>query len=193
MSAKIVGLNLDKDDLYQEIDLRDFGLYDVDSAKAEAIGQELIDLMIERTTEKSKSVDGRPLPSYSKPYKESETFKQYGKTNKVDMTLSGDMLGSIDVLEAGDTVKIGFIDTLQSNKAYGHMTGMKKHPFLDGKVEARKFFGVGVGAIEDVVAKYRDDDPKTKKVGEILEGLTFIEQTKTEDAFDFLIGDFFNV
>ena len=188
-----MGLNLDKDDLYQEIDLKDFGLDDVDSAKAEAIGQELIDLMIERTTEKSKSVDGRQLPSYSKSYKESETFEQYGKTNKVDMTLSGDMLGSIDVLEAGETVKIGFIDTLQSNKAYGHMTGMEGHPFLDGKVKARKFFGVGVGAIEDVVAKYRDDDPKTKKVGEILEGLTFIEQTKTEDAFDFLIGDFFNV
>lgn len=58
------------------------------------------------------------------------------------MQLTGDMVQSITVLDSSETkLKIGIDDTEQAAKAYGHMTGMKGHPTLAGKVDARNWFG----------------------------------------------------
>lgn len=178
MTAKIDGLNLDEDSVYQEIDLEG-----VDDVTAQIIGQEMIDLIISRTTQQNKSVDGQPFKPYKKSYKGSEAFEQYGKTNKVNMTLSGDMLGSLDVLDYGDGfVRIGFDDELESAKAHGHMTGM------GGKGTIRRFFGVNKSELQNIVNQYPQ---KKEKIGDILEALSFLEKDKDPGTIDFLLGDFF--
>lgn len=58
------------------------------------------------------------------------------------MQLTGDMVQAVTVLDSSETkLKIGIDDVDQAAKAYGHMTGMKGHPTLDGKVSARNWFG----------------------------------------------------
>ncbi len=115
-----------------------------DSAKNETIRdvfyQAAFDKMIERL-DQGRGVDGK-LHAYSKSYKESLAFIAFGKSNTVNMQLSGDMVNSIQPLDSkGSTLKIGMNDPEQAAKAYGHITGMKGHPTLDGKVSPRDWFG----------------------------------------------------
>ena len=98
----------------QEIDLKElFGvdLSDDDSLK-QAIGQFLIDRMLERV-DSGKGIGGVKLKSpYSKEYSKSLEFKAAGKSRgKVNMSLTGDMLASIDLLSTdGNKIKIGIED-----------------------------------------------------------------------------------
>ena len=104
-------------------------------AEKQSIGQALIDRIIERT-ESGKGLSGKNLKSpYSKEYADSLEFKAFGKSRgKVNMTLTGDMLASIDILRSTrDTITIG-IEGDQAAKAFNHQTG--------DTVPKRRFFGV---------------------------------------------------
>lgn len=76
--------------------------------------------IIQRTREDNRDVDGNKFPGYSESYKNSIDFKIAGKDpNKVDLTLSGDMLDSIQTIKHGDGyIDIGFTSgTLENDKA----------------------------------------------------------------------------
>ena len=110
-------------DLRNDNDLRD------------QLAQAVIDKIIERT-EKGKDINGEPFEKYSTKYKQSDEFKDFGKTSKVDMTLRGRMLDDVDIIsETTNTVKIGFTDELETKKAYRHNSG-------DKGMTKRQFFGV---------------------------------------------------
>lgn len=55
-----------------------------------------------------------------------------------NMELGGDLLDSLTYEADAYGVKIGTWSDKQAIKAYGHITGFKGHPWLDGKVEPRK-------------------------------------------------------
>lgn len=145
---KIKGLNL-KDsggsfEVSQTIDLEEITGVDLsdETALKERIATAIIET-IQSRTEKGESVFGGTLGNYSESYKKSLDFIAAGKSNPVNLYLSGDMINSMDLLEDdGSTLKIGFRDELENAKAYGHMTGMKGNPNLEGKVKKRVFFGV---------------------------------------------------
>jgi hypothetical protein len=91
--------------------------------------------------EQGRGVDGK-LDTYSDSYKDSLAFKVFGKTNTVNMQLTGDMVAAIEELDSSGTkLKIGIKDKTESAKAFGHMTGMEGHKYLDGKVPVRNWFG----------------------------------------------------
>jgi hypothetical protein len=128
-----------KNNVEQTIDLEElFGL-SFKGAKAlkETIGQKIIDKIIKRT-KAGTSVTGSRLKSpYSKSYAKSTEFKAAGKSkSKVNMTLTGDMLGLLDIKrQTGDTITIGWDkDDGQDPKAYNHVVG--------DTVPKRNFFGV---------------------------------------------------
>jgi hypothetical protein len=97
--------------------------------------------LLQKRLDEGRSVNGQ-LGNYSKSYKDSLAFKVFGKSNPVNMKLSGDMLASITELDSkGLSMKIGINDEIEASKAYAHMTGFKDHPTLDGKVRKREWFG----------------------------------------------------
>lgn len=154
---KLPGLKLSKDEVSQEFDLNKVLGMDVskDQGLQEAIGQAIIDRIVERT-ERGKSVSGAALPKYSKAYKESLEFAAFGKTNKVNMTLTGEMLSSLTVLSASNgRLKIGFDGEENNAKAFGHISGMEGHPTLEGKVPEREFFGLTKAEIESIRKEFR--------------------------------------
>ena len=119
----------------QEFDLSDvFDVeFDLPGDLVSNIAQDIIDRIVERT-EDGKAIHGRNLRRpYSKAYKESDEFKDFGKTNKVNMTLTGRMLDDIDIIEEnGNSFKVGFTELIQNKKAYNHNTGdtTTKRPFF---------------------------------------------------------------
>ena len=75
----------------------------------EAIGQEIVDYIVERTLS-GKDKNNRKFAPYSKEYKESLDFKIAGKSKtKVNLRLSGDMLSSLKVLNhRSGSITVGY-------------------------------------------------------------------------------------
>jgi len=73
---------------------------DYDDEDAQTVAEEILSFIIERT-KKGKGSDGVKFPGYSPSYKASDAFKLGGKSSSpVNLTLSGEMLDSLEVLEA---------------------------------------------------------------------------------------------
>ena len=181
----IENLNLTKNEVSQDIDLEEIVGREVPTAIAVAIGQEIIDRIIERT-EDGKANNNRSFPAaknnakgskYSESYVDSLEFKAFGKSkNPINMTLSGGMLESIDILEVeGGRLKIGIDDDVEAAKAYGHMTGMEGHPTLQGKVKPRQFFGVTYSEIRDIVSRYDIPEEEPQTAADIFEAIDFFQ------------------
>lgn len=111
---------------------------------------EVADLVIERIVERTqqgKDKYGKPwrgkAGEYSKAYKDSLDFKVAGKTSKVDLQLSGDMLAAIEALDVTRrSITIGFEPGSDENaKADGNIRGTygQSKP-IPGK--ARDFLGI---------------------------------------------------
>lgn len=148
--AKIKGLKLSENEVSQTIDLKELFGTSLSGSQAlkEAIAQDIIDLIVERT-ESGKSVTGGNLKKpYSKQYQESLEFEVFGKeANEVNMKLTGNMLGTLDVLEnSGSKIKIGWNDGTESAKAYNHNVG--------DTVPKRPFFGINQTELNQIKKKY---------------------------------------
>lgn len=112
----------------------------------QAIGQDIIDTIVSRTKD-NKDVNGSPFKKYSKDYINSLKFKAFGKTEDVDMTLSGDMLSSMQVIKTNsNTIEIGFDDELNNAKAYNHNFG--------DTVPKREFFDITNNELESIKDKW---------------------------------------
>jgi hypothetical protein len=148
--AQIKGLKLTEGEVSQTIDLKElFGVsLSGNGALKNAIAQEIIDVIKERT-DAGKSVNGTNLKKpYSKAYSESLDFDVYGKSkSEVNMKLTGTMLDTMDVLsDAGNSVKIGWSGDEQAAKAYNHNTG--------DTVPKRPFFGINQSELNKIKSKY---------------------------------------
>ncbi len=92
--------------------------------------------------------EGRLKSPYSKAYKDSLDFKAFGKSPaKINMTLTGDMLGLMDVTkQTGESITIGWTDAEQNAKAFNHSTG--------DTVPSRPFFGVSSTELSQIKKKF---------------------------------------
>lgn len=154
-------LNVTESEVSQAIDLKKVTGVDVsrDPELLRSISQAIIDYQVERVQSDFKGYDGKALHKpYSKAYEQSLNFKAAGKSkNAINMTLSGDMMGSIDLLEEnGSKVKIGIADQGEAVKAFAHITGFKGHPTIKGAKE-RPFFGVSPDELEKILEPFQDD------------------------------------
>lgn len=141
----------------------------------DAIAQALMDKIIKRT-EGAKDINDSPFRGYSKEYKKSLDFKAAGKSSKVNLKLSGDMLGLLDIVEtSGNTVTLGWTESDEAAKAHGHITGDKKGP----KVK-RDFFGLSPKDVKQVTDEFQDD----------IKDLIKAQRSESEDKFTETIGNF---
>jgi hypothetical protein len=133
----------------------------------EAIGEAFIQKIIERT-ESGEGVDGKKFTEYSNEYADSLAFKAFGKKkNKVNLTQTGSMLGTLDIVESkGNKIKIGWDDDTENAKAYNHNTG--------DTITKRAFFGITDDDIKAVSKEFKpnllkesNDEVLTKKLDQI--------------------------
>lgn len=141
---------LSEDKVEMKINLEEiFGTAPKNQALRQAIGQALIDKLISRT-EQGRSFAGTKFKAYSKAYKESLEFKAFGKTDNVNLKLTGDMLGLLDIKdESGNTITLGWDDNEQNAKAYNHITG--------DTVPVRDFFGFSQSEIKEIVSEFKEN------------------------------------
>lgn len=123
-----------------------FGSKIQDRALREAIAQSAIEKIIERTRS-GTSLKGGGFKGYSKAYQNSTAFKAFGKSAQVDLTLAGDMLDQLTVIEQNtNRITLGWEDSLQNAKAYNHNTG--------DTLPKREFFGLQKKEIDELKQEF---------------------------------------
>jgi hypothetical protein len=140
-------------------------------AEQKDIADAVVDHIRERTAKgvgvdrKGNRVRGlEKFPKYSQSYKESLSFKIGGKSNKVDLTLSGDMLGALDVLEMKNgKIKIGYEEgTREYLIAEGNILGTYGTDKADPS-RARDFLGVTPKELADILKQFPLENKRTKQ------------------------------
>lgn len=133
-----------------------------------AIATEVIDYIVERT-QSNKDYRNAPFKPYSKSYKNSTDFKAAGKSSKVDLTLSGDMLDSLKIIkEKRGEIVIGFTDKQEAGKAEGNIEGTYGQSRQVGP--KRNFLGLSKKDLkENVLGNYpiRDEEARAEAVAEV--------------------------
>jgi hypothetical protein len=128
--------------------------YISDSTIKRAYGLAVIDEIVKRTQVKKIDKDGDSFETYSKSYAKSLNGQIYGKNagSIADLTMTGEMLSSMDVQNAGKTqLFIKFVDEFDAAKAHGHIHGIKRNDVAGHKV-IRDFFGLPQ-EVEDKILK----------------------------------------
>lgn len=125
-----------------------------------AIATEIVDFIRTRTQKKRVDKNNHPFAKYSPDYVKSLDFKIAGKSKgKIDLTLSGDMLGALDVIAtAKGQVTVGFENGSQENaRADGNIRGTYgKKP---GTGPSRDFLGIAQEDLERILKRYPVDNP----------------------------------
>jgi|LakMenE01Jun11ns_1017448.scaffolds.fasta_scaffold9959057_17 hypothetical protein len=181
------GIKLRKTRIEQKLNLTEIIGKDIssDPVLVRKIAQGIIDYMVDRAKD-GKGIGRKDLKSpYSKAYAESLAFKAAGKSrNNVNMTLSGDMLRSIDILEEdGASVVIGIDDPTDAPKAYGHQTGFEGHPTIPQGKYRRQFFGVTTDEVKkEIIPKFKSEIDRSV-------GTRAVSSLETQEAaIDFVQG-----
>lgn len=125
----------------------------------EAIGGAIIERIRQRTESGNgmsfkSNGSGNPVKlkaPYSKEYADSLDFKAFGKSRgKVNMKLTGDMLGLMDVTKIdGNKITIGWTDSEENAKAFNHSTG--------DTVPRRPFFGVSKKELQEIKKEFSSE------------------------------------
>jgi len=123
--------------------------------------EELADLVIEHIVERTQSgkdKDGKQFKGYSKAYMKSLDFRNAGKSKKVDLQLSGDMLAAIELLrEKNGSLTIGFQKGSEENeRAEGNITGSYGREANSSK--ARDFLGIKSAKLRELIEFVRSRD-----------------------------------
>ncbi len=131
-----------------------------DPSTRREIAEDIAEFIRDRTESGYGFKNGRKFkfPAYSKEYVKSLDFKIAGKTKaNVDLTLSGDMLASLDLLDHGDGyVVIGFEKGSDENaKADGNIRGTYGRPSPDEK-KARPFLGLSNRDLDKILSRHKD-------------------------------------
>lgn len=114
----------------------------------DAIGQEIIDRIIERTRNEQKDRFGENFPAYSKSYE-----KEKGSST-VDLTMTGAMLDELQVLShrRGEVV-IGYDASSELNgRAEGNIKG--SYGGSDNPSRARDFLGIEDTDLEAILGRF---------------------------------------
>ena len=138
---------------------------------------DLIIQEIKKRTAQGIDKDGNRFPGYSDSYKNSFEYKVAGKSSKPNVKLSGDLLGSLEMIDEGvGFVIVGFDPNSEAGeKAEGNIIGSYGQP-NGNPSKARNFLGLP----ERVLARLREQAGRGDIIGQVEE---------SDSAFDaFLQG-----
>lgn len=133
-------MGINKDQIFKELSLKDLNLpSDLDSSEREELMTEIGDYLLTEVLDYVASgvspVTGKEFKNLKKSYADAEK----GGDDTANLDLNGDMMRAVEVKVEADRIKLGiFEDEDQAIKLYGHNTGFKGHPWLEGKAPQRK-------------------------------------------------------
>lgn len=157
------------------------------SEERRAIGEEIIQQIIDRSKE-GKDRHGDNFPAYSEGYMKSFDFKLAGKGKKPNLTLSGEMLSAITVLESNvdGQVTVGYrlADKFNNDKAEGNIKGSYGGSPDDKK--ARDFLGVTDKELTSILTKYPVPEDRSLGLGDL--GTLLIAMRESENLADQFFG-----
>lgn len=109
-------------------------------AERRAIAEDVIDFIVNRS-KSGLDKNNNAFVGYSASYKDSLEFRIGGKSSNVDLTLSGDMLDSIELLrDRKGAITVGFSRGQENDKAEGNIIGSYGRSANPSK--ARDFLGI---------------------------------------------------
>jgi hypothetical protein len=137
MSLVKIKSNFKQDEIFTEImpDLPPWLDGDAREELMGEIGEYILSEIFDYVGEGKSPVTGEAFKKLSEKYAEKEKF---GDRNP-NLDLRGDMLRAIELQVESDKIRIGIFNEEEAVKAYGHNTGFKGHPFLEGKAPKRQF------------------------------------------------------
>lgn len=133
-------MGINKDQIFKDLDLKSLNIpSDLDDGEREELMNEIGDYVLTEILDYVASgkspVTGRDFKDLTEKYAD----KEKGGDTTANLDLNGDMIRAIEVKVEADKISVGiFDDEDQAIKLYGHNTGFKGHPFLDGKAPQRK-------------------------------------------------------
>lgn len=106
------------------VDANELMGFDLQDSAVRQLGEAIVRRIVDRT-QGGLDVDGRTQrPSYSQAYKDSFEFQALGKTNRVNLTLLGSMMGLLSVKNVDrQIITIGWNDSTENAKGFNHNTG----------------------------------------------------------------------
>lgn len=129
---------------------------DLKPAQRDELGDLIIEHIFDRTN-RGLDKKGNPFPSYSKSYKNSLDFRNAGKSGKVNLQLSGDMLASLELLrQKSGELRIGFERGSDANDiADGNIKGTygRQKPI---KGKKRDFLGIESKKLRELIDYVRE-------------------------------------
>lgn len=156
---------------------------DFTPAMRQVLGKEVTEFIRQRS-ENGKDKNNVNFKPYSKEYVKSQDFKNAGKKEgDINLTLSGDMLATLDVLsERSDKIIIGFENHSDENKkADGNVRGTYGKSKPTGK--ARDFMGITKKDLDIITrgvrSRYGSDDDDGVDTVAAFALAKLLERTKT--------------
>lgn len=128
---------------------------DFDSTDRDKAASLIIEKIVQRTTNNIDS-EGKRFKNYSEAYSSSLEFKIANKSkNDPNLTLTGDMLNSIQVIDTGPGfITLGYNEGTPENDKATWAERSDNGP-------ARKFLGLTDKELEQVIAEVKTDRPST--------------------------------
>jgi len=134
-----------------------------------AIAAEVIQRITERTRDEGKDKNNRTFKGYSESYKGSLDFKIAGKGSKVDLTLTGEMIDSMQLLKTRPgQIEIGYKAGDEINgKVEGNRLGTYGKP--QPVAPPRDFLGITKSDLQDILRRYplRNEEKRLDSVAQV--------------------------
>jgi len=130
------------------------------SVEREKLGQEIVDFIVERTRNGLDKFNS-PFPGYSEEYIKSLEFRVSGKDpGRVDLTLTGDMLGSLKVRGTSTgRITVGYTPGFANDKAAWN---------INGEV-SRDFLGIAQSDLDTLVENFTKNKERRVEAAQALE------------------------
>lgn len=131
----------------------------LDSLGRQIVGQRIVDFIVRRT-QQGLGINNRPFIGYSESYKNSDDFSTAGKSNTVNLTLTGDMLSDLQVLShTAGIISIGYPPgSPEAEKAEWHR--QPRPNSRTGSISpVRDFLGISEKDLNDIVQNYLAQNP----------------------------------
>ena len=134
-------------------------------SELQAIGQDVIDHIVERTRSRNLDKNNETLGRYSDSYADSLEFQIAGKSKgSVDLTLTGEMLDSLQILRTRrGVIEIGYpAGSSLNDKVEGNRLGSYgKSP---NRAKARDFLGIHESNLNSILADYPVDESQDERI-----------------------------
>lgn len=116
----------------------------------------VIEFIVDRT-QRGLDANGKRFPKYSKAYMESLDFKNAGKSKSVNLTLSGDMLAALAVLDEKDgKIVVGYEKgSDEEGRAEGNILG--SYGGDPDPKKARPFLGIRPNELKKIIELVREE------------------------------------